>query len=178
MARPPSQAVAAMAVIAREASKLFIKARKALRLAECDVYHIQKSVAVQLNFYNNLWDIRNSMEYQIYYHMRDESPHEMAPGEVRIMFTRTLEHHMQILARFSRRSLSGALALVLDTFLSPVTWDLLLDITGKVVFSLRKQGLADEVKVESAKDNLAVCRIGFEQARILRRGLKCCTKGC
>lgn len=162
---------AAIAIALREAAEDERRAKLKLRAAEYTCNNLHKCALVETMFLRDLSDINGNMEYQVHYHMREESPIEIAPEAVVSLFISALQHHMPILAKFTFRRWSGSLTIFLDALFSPMTWDVLLDILNKVSCSLIGQISADESRAQDAEQHLARCRNRYCSARSLRRAL-------
>lgn len=159
-----------MVVVRREMVKDRKKAHDDLRLAEFARYDWRRCVAVEELFFRDLGLLQTNLEYQVYFHLH--TPDEIVPAQVVVGFISTFRHHMPILASSAFRRWAGSLTLVLGRLLEPITWELFLDLMGKVVSSLFWQIRADEVKTQSAERRLVLCRRGSKAARVLCRGLK------
>ena len=165
------KARAAMALVRREAYADAVLARKARGQAEWHCYHMSKCQAVEIAFFNDLWDLQANWEYQMRIFLVGVSPLETAPVAVVTVFIRSLQHHMPILATFAFGTWTPALTLLLNALLLPIAWDLLVDIIGKVISSAGRRIRAADMRVESAEHRLAVCQERLNMARDLKRSL-------
>jgi len=161
-----SKAVPAMAIVHRRAASDKVNARKALGQAKSLCHDIRRCFAVESEFFKDLWDLKDKWE-----HINDRSPLGTAPVAVVIGFIKTLQHHMPILAKCAFRPWTESLTVVLDKLFLPITWDLLSDMMGKVISSAGQQLRADEVRVQSAENRLAVCQRCFDMVDQQNRSL-------
>jgi len=166
-----SKAVPAMVIVHREAASDQLNARNALGQAKSLCHDICRCFAVESEFFKDLWDLKDKSEFQMNVHIHDRSPLGTAPVAVVIGFIKTLQHHMPILAKCAFRPWTESLTVVLDKLFLPISWDLLSDMMGKVISSAGQQLRADEVRVQSAENRLAVCQRCFDMVDHQNRSL-------